>query len=98
RIAVDLDGGLLFELSPNTELSQVSVTPGARLLLIPELYARLASLNYVLEPVNSLALVGLGYYLSGERMAVFLELNYVAWSNKETETVVIPRVGVEAAF
>lgn len=98
RLAADLDTGLLFELSPDAGLSQVTVTPGVRALVFPQLYLRLASLNYLLDPANALALAGVGYYLSGDRIALFVELNYAFWSWRETQTRFFPRLGVEAAF
>lgn len=98
RVAVDLDGGMTFDLTPQVELSQLTLAPGVRLFALPELYGRISALGFLLEPRNTLGLVGAGYYITARRLAAFIELNVVVWSWKEVETVLVPRFGLEAAF
>jgi len=98
RVAVDVDGGMLFDLSPDVELSQLTLTPGVRVFALPQVYGRVAALNYLLAPRNALGLVGAGYTITTRRLAAFLELNVVFWSWKEVDTVLVPRFGLEAAF
>lgn len=98
RLALDADAEMLFGFTPDFDLLQVELTPGARLFVLPRLYARAAYAVRVLDPQNQLALVGGGYYLTQGNLAAYLEINYVAWSQEPVDPPVIPRIGVELRF
>lgn len=102
RIALDLDTDLDFQFTPTFEQRQIAVTPGTRLFAFPGFYGRLASMNYLMVPINSLALVGVGYFTSTGVASFFLEINYVAWAWKDDDDhpnpTIIPRLGVSIGF
>jgi hypothetical protein len=101
-VALDLDTNVDFEISPKFKQRQVGLTPGTRLFLFPGFYGRLASMNYVMSPINSLALVGAGYFTSTGAVSFFIELNYVAWALKDDDAhpvpLIIPRLGLSVGF
>ncbi len=98
RLALDADSEVLFGFTPDFDLLQVELTPGARLFVLPKLYARAAYAVRVLDPQNQLALVGGGYYLTTGNLAAYIEINYVAWSQQPVDPPIIPRIGVELRF
>ena len=98
RLALDADGEVLFGFTPDFDVLQVELSPGARFFVLPRLYARGAYAVRLLKPQNQLALVGAGYYLTQGNIAAYFEVNYVAWSQKPVEPPILPRIGVELRF
>ena len=98
RIAIDADSDLLFGFTPDLDLLQVELTPGARFFFNPRLYARGAYSVRLLDPMNQLALLGGGYYLTQGSLAAYLELNYIAWSQHPVDPPILPRFGLEVRF
>jgi hypothetical protein len=98
RLALDADGEFLFAFTPDLDLLQVELSPGARLFVLPRLYARVAYAVRLLDPQNQLALVGGGYYLTTGNLAAYIEINYVAWSQNPVDPPIIPRIGIELRF
>lgn len=98
RLALDFDAALLFGFEPELTLLQTELVPGARLFVLPSLYGRAAYAVRVQDPTNQLGLLGAGFYVSRSSLSVFIELNYVVYSEKEVDSKIIPRIGVELAF
>lgn len=98
RMLVDGDLELFYALNPQLDLIQVEMTPGARVFITPSFYARGAYAVRLLDPGNELALLGAGYYISQSSLAVFVELNYVLWSEREVDPPLVPRFGAELRF
>lgn len=98
RLVLDGDLAFLFGFTPDIDLVQVEMTPGARFFLDPRFYLRSAYVVRLKDPTNQLFLLGGGYYLTRGSLSLFAELNYVAWSKEEVDTRIVPRVGLEARF
>jgi hypothetical protein len=98
RLVLDGDLELFFALTPQLDLIQTELTPGARLFITPRFYARGAYAVRLLAPENQLFLMGAGYYISRSDLSVFVELNYVLWSEQEVKPPLVPRFGVELRF
>jgi hypothetical protein len=98
RLSLDFDLETLFGFIPDMELIQLETTPGARVFLMPKLYGRTAYALRLLAPTNKVLTLGGGYYLSRGSLSVYVEMNFVVHSEKEVETPVIPRAGLEVSF